>query len=72
MIRIRVCNLDLINPFINQIKQKILPKTLALKEQGLFLRSPKNRPSNFAFKGVFCKIGTIISDKSNFLHIRSI
>jgi len=29
----------------------MLPKTLALKEQGFFIRSPKNKPSNFAFKG---------------------
>ena len=29
----------------------MLSKTLALKEQGFFIRSPKNKPSNFDFKG---------------------
>jgi hypothetical protein len=29
----------------------MLSKTLALKEQGFFIRSQKNRPSYFAFKG---------------------
>jgi len=29
----------------------MVTKTSVLKEQGFFIRSPKNKPSNFAFKG---------------------
>ena len=35
--------------------EKILSKSLALKEQQVFYLIPKNRPSYFAFKGgLFC------------------
>ena len=51
---LKIYKLDIIN---NKCKFKLiileqkLPKTLPLREQGFFIRSPKNKPSYFAYKG---------------------
>ncbi len=50
---------------------KLLIKTLALKEQGVFIEFQKKDLEILILRVVFSKIGTIIRGKSIFLHIRS-